>query len=92
MLIIAVKSTQTTNKSGTSGKGKPYSITEQEGWIDLANGERRKVRLTLQDGKPPFAIGEYTLGADSYFVGDYGALQLGRLDLVPLKAALAKVS
>ena len=54
-------------------------------WIEL-NDERRRVRITLSEGQPPYAVGEYTVGAGSFFVGDYNALQLGRLELVPMRA------
>jgi hypothetical protein len=90
MLTITIKSTQTTTKSGVSAKGKPYSITEQEGFIEL-NDERRKLRVPLADGAAPFPVGDYHVGDGSFFVGDYGRLEIGRLDLVPSPAKLRNV-
>jgi hypothetical protein len=90
MVTLSIKSTQTATKNGTSKAGKPYSITEQDAWVEL-NGERRRIRVTLSDGAAPFPVGDYTVGEGSFYVGDFGQLQLGRLELVSIAAAVRKV-
>lgn len=84
---IEVKSTATTTKSGTSAKGKPYSINEQEAWVDMTNGERRKLKVALEDGGKPYPLGFYELDDESFTVNQYGNLEIGRLRLVAVRAA-----
>jgi hypothetical protein len=86
---IEVKSTAVTNKSGTSKANKPYSINEQEAWIDMANGERRKVKVSLEDGAKPYTPGFYELDDESFFVNQFGGLEIGRIRLVAARAARA---
>ena len=86
---IEVKSTATTTKSGTSKTGKPYSIIEQDAWIDMANGERRKVKFSVEDGTKPYALGVYELDDESFFVNQFGGLEIGRIRLVPVRASRA---
>lgn len=87
MINIEIKSQETRTKSGVSKKGKPYSITEQFGWVTLANGETRRVVIALEDGALPYASGRYELHRDSLYVDGFGQLALGRLKLVPVSAA-----
>jgi len=86
MLKIQVKSTAVQLREGTSGKGKPYSINEQEAWCDLPNGERRRVKISLEAKKPPYAVGDYVLSPESFMVDQYGQLNLGRITLQPVVA------
>lgn len=81
---IEVKSTQTFTKSGTSGKGKPYTIVEQEVRAEF-NDEVRKVRIGLADGATAYPIGFYALADSSFIVNQYGQFEMGRVSLVPAK-------
>jgi hypothetical protein len=81
---IEVKSTQTTEKSGTSAKGRPYSIREQEAWATL-DGEYRRLRIGLEDGAQPYALGQYALAESSFAVNQYGSLEISRVRLVAAK-------
>ena len=87
---IEVKSQQTFEKTGTSGKGRPYKITEQEAWANV-NGEYRRLRISLKDGSPPYALGEYDLSEASYIVNTWGGLEFGRIELVALAGNVRKV-
>lgn len=79
---IEVKSVATTKKSGVAkATGKPFEITEQEGWIDFPSGERRRVKIALEDGANPYPIGAYGLSDESFFVNGFGGLEIGRLRL-----------
>ena len=68
MLKVQVKSIATQTKEGTSSRGRAYSIVEQEAWIDLPNGERRKIKVVVEAKKPPYAVGDYRIGGDSFVV------------------------
>jgi len=80
---IEVKSTATTEKSGTSKTGRAYTIREQEAWVSL-NGEYRRLRFALKDGANAYPVGEYTLGEGSFVINQFGGLEVVRLELAPL--------
>ncbi|MDY6948551.1 MAG: single-stranded DNA-binding protein [Pseudomonadota bacterium] len=92
MLKIQVKSVAVQLREGVSGKGKAYSINEQEAWLDLPNGERRKIKLSLEAKKPPYAVGDYALSPDSFMVDQYGQLSLGRITLQPIVAGATRAT
>jgi Helix-destabilising protein len=60
---------------------KGYNFRTQTGWTQL-NGETRRVPLSLAEGQMPYEVGTYSLGDGSFYLGDYGRLMLGRLELV----------
>jgi len=84
MLKIEIKSADVMTKSGTSARtGKPYTIREQLGyWHAKGKAYPIEVKITLDDSAQPFAPGVYTLGEESFMVGRFGDLQIGRLHLV----------
>jgi len=81
---VEIKSTQTTEKSGTSAKGRPYSIREQEAWCTL-DGEYRRLRVGLEDGAAPYAVGQYQVAESSFAINQYGSLEVARVRLVAVK-------
>lgn len=76
MIRIEVKSTETSQKAGTSKKsGKGYSFKEQSAWAHLPGKPYPvEIKLTLNDNEQPHALGTYTLGADSLYVDGFGSL------------------
>lgn len=76
MISIEVKSTETSQKAGTSKKsGKGYSFKEQSAWAHLPGKPYPvEVKLTLNDNEQPHAPGVYKLGADSLYVDGFGSL------------------
>lgn len=76
MFALTIKSTETSTKSGVSGRGKPYSITEQQGVIELPNGERRVIPLTLEAGEQPLQPGNYEPKGSAAYVGSFGKLEV----------------
>jgi len=84
--VIEVKSSQVETKSGTSRAGNPYTIRKQRGLFRVGE-EIRVVEIPLSDAQPPYEPGRYTPSVRSYSVGDFGALILRRLVLVPLPKA-----
>lgn len=70
-----------------NGKNGSFESRQQEAWLDLPSGERRVVRVRLGRENGGYSPGEYTVGPGSFFVGQYGDLQLGTLDLVPVSVA-----
>lgn len=76
MFDLTIKSTETTTKSGVSGRGKPYSIIEQQGVVELASGERRVIPLQLANGEQPLPPGNYVPKQTAGFVGQFGKLEV----------------
>lgn len=88
MLKIQIASATSTQRSFATKNGQ-MTFSEQEAFIDLPNGERRKIRVPLRGGRPPYAVGAYTVGDVSYTVGQYGDLQISRdLELAPFPASV----
>jgi len=82
---IEVKSTAVVKKTITGkASGKQFEIPEQEVWAEF-NEERRRVKVALQDGAPPYPIGLYTLSDASFVVNQFGSFEIGRVSLVPVK-------
>jgi len=81
---IVIKSAEVAAKNVISRKtGKPYTFREQTAF--LTDGEEvRRFYITLNDGQNPYAPGEYQLSSESFRVTPYGALEIGRLLLVPV--------
>ena len=97
MLRVIVESSEVFEKSGIAARSsKPYRIREQEAYVYLVDGhgvEKKfpaAFRLSL-DQAPPYAPGEYLLSPESFLVGDYGRLMVGRVTL-KARAAPAKVA
>lgn len=86
---IEVQSDEVITQSGliTKGprQGQPYSIRKQTVWVYIA-GSPYPVRavINLEDNAQPYAVGNYSLGEQSFYVDKFGSLALGRLHLIPL--------
>lgn len=74
MFRVTIKDATTETKSGVSKAGRPYSIIEQAGIVELPNGERRRIPLTLENGEAPLQPGEYEPKTTAGYVGDFGSL------------------
>lgn len=74
-IIIEIVSNAVRNRSGTSGKGKPYSIDEQEAYVHKpGQAYPDKIRLTLDKGQQPYQPGNYDLHPESFYTDRFGAL------------------
>jgi hypothetical protein len=93
MIRIEIDSTTVEERKGTSAKGKPYLIREQSAYAHVLDEKGKpgkypvRTRISLDDGQEPYAAGNYTFDARAVIVGDFDRLTLGRVKLVPLKAA-----
>jgi hypothetical protein len=86
MLILKVESIETVQRKKKDGG----TYQEQSAWVDLANGERRRVGLYVgRDGV--VQPGVYTPSAESFGVNDFGRLQLNFLSLQPLQSAAEEI-
>jgi len=98
MIKVEVKSIEVVTKSGTSARtGKPYSIREQVGvYAFLIDREGKpnpyptRINLSLRDEQEPYPVGQYVLGAESFYVDRFNALSLGPV-LRPLAQASQSV-
>lgn len=98
MIQIEVKSAQVETKTGTSSKtGKPYQIAEQEAWGHFTDQHGKphpypqKIRITLEDGRQPYAVGTYTLAPESLYPDRFGQITI-RAKLKPIAATLGKAA
>jgi|SRR5665647_1466032 len=91
-LRIEVKSPLVQEISGTSKAGKPYHIRKQAAWaytydpMGALNPFPERIEFTLADGQDPHPVGNYTLSPQSFFVGDFHSLSIGRPILEPIAA------
>lgn len=82
-LSVEVHSVDVQVKSGTSARtGRDYSIREQTGYVRIGDVPYpEKVKLMLDKDEPPYQPGHYSLNTDSFYVGNFGDLQVrARLD------------
>ncbi|MBD9368384.1 single-stranded DNA-binding protein [Xanthomonas sp. XNM01] len=76
-ISISVREQKINVKTGTSRKtGRPYTISEQEAFVTLPNGERRRITLQHEDGDAALPVGDYVPKDSAYWVGDFGALSI----------------
>lgn len=91
MIKIEVDSTTFEERSGTTQKGKPYTIREQQAYAHVLEETGKpakypvKMRVNLEDTQPPYQPGFYTLDPRCVMVGDFDRLTLGKIRLVPIK-------
>lgn len=71
-------------ESTFNGRNGSYQVRRQVGWIQLPNGETRRIRVRLDRATKPHGVGRFAVGPGSFTVSEYGDLQLGTLDLVPV--------
>lgn len=71
---------------------KSFTFREQSAQVDLPNGERRVIAVSLEEGQGPYAPGVYELLDASFYVDRNNRLALGRLHLAPESGASRKVA
>jgi hypothetical protein len=94
-LRIEIKSPVITEISGISKAGKPYNIKKQVGWAytydqqGAPNPYPERIDISMVDGQPAYAIGNYLLSDKCLFVGDFNSLSVGRpiLEAIPPRPA-----
>lgn len=92
-ILIEVKSPVVTEVSGTSKAGKPYHMRKQSAWAYTYDQQGKpqpfpeRIEFNLNDGQEPFPVGRYMISPQSFFVGDFNSLSIGRLILDPAKVA-----
>lgn len=72
-------------------EGKPgRTIYEQVAYAYLGGKFPVEMKLSLDEGQPPYSSGNYTVHSSSYAVNNYGGLELKRFGLTiePLEPAL----
>lgn len=103
-LQITIEDEKFTEKKGVSKEGgKPYCIREQVAYVQLVHddGQPKKfpteMKVNVPDGVDsqgnpapgqPYKPGAYLLAPQSFYVGQYGQLLLGRAQLIPMPAAM----
>lgn len=75
-IILEIASQEVQNRSGVSKRtGNSYSINEQTAFLHKPGQPYPdKIKITLGDNQPPYALGNYSLHSDSFFVDRFGAL------------------
>ncbi|MCB1561414.1 MAG: hypothetical protein KDI75_10030 [Xanthomonadales bacterium] len=88
---IIIESAAVHQKDGTSARtGKPYTIREQDAWLDTGDSYPAKISITLGDNDWPFQPGEYII-TNPLQPGRFGRLEVPRdLGLVPLASVKPK--
>ncbi len=87
-LIIEVHSTFIHERSGTSAKQRPYTLREQEVWVQIGDAPYpQKSKVMLDEGQAPYAVGKYSLHERSFSIGQYDRLEC-RPFLIPLAAPI----
>jgi len=82
---FVIESTSVQTKKGEKN-GRAWEMREQEALVEVGK-ERRLVKLTLQDGAQPYAVGAYELDAKSFTTDRYDQLTFRRLLLKPIVAS-----
>lgn len=72
--------------------GKAFRFREQSALMDLPNGERRVIAVSLEEGQAPYPVGEYQLMDSSFTVDRNGRLAIGRVHLAPALSEAARKS
>jgi hypothetical protein len=90
MLKFVIKSTDVETRKVVS-KGREFHFRGQTAFMHH-DEEVRKVRVPLGDDQTAYAPGTYTVSDDSFTVGNYGDLEIGRLVLTPIASGVQKAS
>lgn len=78
MQRIEILSDKVHTKSGTSKKGKPYEIREQDAVLhDTAKKYPQECRVLVPDGEQPFTAGVYEIESP-FSIGQFDSLQVNR--------------
>lgn len=65
--------------------GKPWKQISQIGYAHLGGKFPLECKVKIQDGQPAYTAGKYRLSVNSFTVGRYGDIELGReMILLPL--------
>ncbi|NOJ25721.1 single-stranded DNA-binding protein [Vibrio coralliilyticus] len=74
---------------GKEGKA-PRTIYEQTAYAYLGGKFPVEMKLSLDEGQPAYAAGNYTVHSSSYAVNNFGGLELKRFGMLisPLEAEL----
>jgi hypothetical protein len=67
---------------------RAFKFREQSALMDLPNGERRVIAVSLEEGQSPYPPGEYQLMDSSFTVDRNGRLAIGRVHLSPAVAGV----
>ena len=84
-VVIEIASTQVQTRSGTSGKGKPYTINEQTAYMHIGQPYPVQIRINLENGQSPYQPGNYDLAPTSFFADRFGGIAVRPL-LIPRPA------
>lgn len=73
-------------REGVSPKtNKPWKQITQIGYAHLGAKFPLQCKIRIQDGQPPYTAGKYRLAVNSFTVGQFGDIELGReMILLPL--------
>lgn len=80
--MISVSAVEVRTQSGTSLKGKAYSLEKQAVLVHNSKGERTLFEITLDKGQAPYPVGSYDPDPSSVYirnVGAYGVMTFSRL-------------
>lgn len=69
---------------------KKFTFREQSALMDLPNGERRVIAVSLEEGQAPYQPGDYALLDSSFTVDRNGRLAIGRVHLAPVSPAVVE--
>lgn len=84
MLKVEVKSEDINVKTGNSN-GRPWEIREQAAyWHQDGEPVPVKIHINLDRNDSPYKVGFYQILPQSFYVGKYGQLMVGRLQLGPI--------
>ena len=88
-VVIEIASTQVQTRSGTSQKGKPYTINEQAAYMHIGQPYPVQIRINLENGQPPYQPGNYNLHPSSFSADRFGGIAVRPL-LIPRPAETAQ--
>lgn len=91
-VTVTIESDKLHVRSGISQKGKPYTIREQEAYIDLGKRFPVETKLNLDEEQPAWPPGEYDIDViASLYVDRFGGMAISSnpqlVNHRPLKAA-----
>lgn len=94
MLKIEIKEPNLTGRKWQNGN----PVFEQHAWafIPEPNGNTatypQKITLRLEDNAQPYQVGIYILPASDFYVGNFGALTVGRAHLQPFPQSVKQAA
>lgn len=74
---------KTTTRNIKGKDGKPdRALYEQEGYAYLGGKFPTLMKLSIEEGQPPYVAGIYTVHSSSFVVNNFGGLELKRFGLL----------